>query len=72
MVPVIYAPEAERDLEMVTAHIALDNPNAAEQFGYRLIARAELSGTFPKLGPPCMASATSAFYWKVPFRFTTV
>jgi plasmid stabilization system protein ParE len=42
MVPVIYAPEAERDLDAITAHIAQNNPNAAEQFGYRLIARAEL------------------------------
>jgi toxin ParE1/3/4 len=52
MVPVIYAPEAERDLDRITAHIARDNPKAAEQFGYRLIARAELLGVFPKLGRP--------------------
>jgi plasmid stabilization system protein ParE len=52
MVPVIYAPEAERDLDAITAHIAQDNPKAAEQFGYRLIARAELLGVFPKLGRP--------------------
>jgi plasmid stabilization system protein ParE len=44
MVPVIYAPEAERDLDEITAYIAKDNPKAAEQFGYRLIARAELLG----------------------------
>jgi toxin ParE1/3/4 len=52
MVPVIYAPEAEHDLDEITAYIAKDNPKAAEQFGYRLIARAELLGTFPKLGRP--------------------
>jgi plasmid stabilization system protein ParE len=52
MVPVIYAPEAERDLDGITAYIAHDNPKAAEQFGYRLIARAELLGTFPRLGRP--------------------
>jgi plasmid stabilization system protein ParE len=52
MVPVIYAPEAERDLDGITAYIAKDNPKAAEQFGYRLIARAELLGAFPKLGRP--------------------
>ena len=52
MVPVIYAPEAERDLDAITAYIAQDNPKAAEQFGYRLIARAELLGVFPKLGRP--------------------
>jgi plasmid stabilization system protein ParE len=52
MVPVIYAPEAERDLDAITAYIAQDNPKAAEQFGYRLIARAELLGAFPKLGRP--------------------
>jgi plasmid stabilization system protein ParE len=51
-VPVIYAPEAERDLDEITAYIAKDNPKAAEQFGYRLIARAELLGTFPTLGRP--------------------
>jgi len=32
MVPVIYAPEAERDLDAITAYIAKDNPKAAEQF----------------------------------------
>ena len=52
MVPVIYAPEAERDLDAITAYIAKDNPKAAEQFGYWLIARAELLGIFPKLGRP--------------------
>jgi plasmid stabilization system protein ParE len=52
MVPVIYAPEAERDLDAITAHIAQDNPKAAEQFGFRLIARAGLLGVFPKLGRP--------------------
>jgi plasmid stabilization system protein ParE len=31
MVPVIYALEAERDLEAITAYIAKDNPKAAEQ-----------------------------------------
>jgi plasmid stabilization system protein ParE len=31
MVPVIYAPEAERDLDAITAYIAKDNPKAAEQ-----------------------------------------
>ena len=28
MVPVIYAPEAERDLDEITAYIAKDNPKA--------------------------------------------
>lgn len=36
MVPVIYAPEAERDLEATTAFIANENPKAAEQFGFRI------------------------------------
>jgi plasmid stabilization system protein ParE len=54
MVPVIYAPEAERDLEAITAFIAKDNPKAAEQFGFRLIERAELLGVFPKLGRPVL------------------
>jgi toxin ParE1/3/4 len=54
MVPVIYAPEAERDLESITAFIAKDNPKAAEQFGFRLIERAELLGMFPKLGRPVL------------------
>ena len=54
MVPVIYAPEAERDLESITTFIARDNPEAAEQFGLRLIERAELLGAFPKLGRPVL------------------
>jgi hypothetical protein len=36
MVPVIYAPEAEHDLDAITAYTAKDNPNAAKQFGYRI------------------------------------
>ena len=60
MVPVIYAPEAERDLDGITAYIAKDNPKAAEQFGYRLIARAELLGTFPRLGRPVPRQAQRA------------
>ena len=52
MVPVIYAPEAERDLEAITVFIAKDNPKAAEKFGFRLIERAELLGSFPRLGRP--------------------
>lgn len=38
--------------DAITAYIAKDNPKAAEQFGHRLIARAELLGIFPKLGCP--------------------
>jgi toxin ParE1/3/4 len=52
MVPVIYAPEAEHDLEAITAFIAKDNPRAAEEVGFRLIDRAELLGAFPRLGRP--------------------
>jgi plasmid stabilization system protein ParE len=52
MVPVIYAPEAERGLEAITAFIAKDNPRAAEQFGFRLIERAELLGSFPMMARP--------------------
>jgi ParE toxin of type II toxin-antitoxin system, parDE len=47
MVPVIYAPEAERDLEAITAFVAKDNSRAAEQFGFRLSERAEILGAFP-------------------------
>jgi plasmid stabilization system protein ParE len=54
MVPVIYAPEAERDLEAITIYIAKDNPRAAELFGFRLIERAELLGIFPNLGRPVL------------------
>jgi plasmid stabilization system protein ParE len=54
MVPVIYAPEAERDLEAIATFIAKDNPLAAEQFGFRLIERAELLGIFPRLGRPVL------------------
>jgi ParE toxin of type II toxin-antitoxin system, parDE len=73
MVPVIYAPEAERDLDRITAYIAKDNPKAAEQFGYRLIARApSFSVLFQTSDVPCTASATSAFCWKAQFKFTIV
>ena len=57
MVPLIYSPEAERDLETITAFIAKDNPKAAEQFGFRLIEHAELLSVFPKLGRPVLGKS---------------
>src|SRR6267378_2241431 len=56
MVPVIYAPEAERDLDAITAYIAKDNPKAAEQFGYRLIARADWCAELHRLRGVFLAS----------------
>jgi plasmid stabilization system protein ParE len=70
VVPVIYAPEAERDLDGITVYIAKDNPKAAEQFGYRLIARAELLGTFPKLGRPVHGKRNVRVLLESPFKFT--
>ena len=56
MVPVIYAPEAERDLDAITAYIAKDNPKAAEQSGYRLIARADWCAELHRLRGVFLAS----------------
>jgi toxin ParE1/3/4 len=68
MVPVTYAPEAERDLEAITAYIAKDNPTAAEQFGFRLIERAELLGMFPKLGRPVFEKQGVRFLLETPVK----
>jgi toxin ParE1/3/4 len=68
MVPVIYAPEAERDLETITAFIAKDNPRAAERFGFRLINRVELLGSFPKLGRPVPEKQTVRVLAEGPVR----
>jgi len=73
MVPVIYAPEAERDLDEITAYIAKDNPKAAEQFGYRLIARApSFSALFQSSAVLCTVSAVYAFCSRAQFEFTIV
>ena len=72
MVPVIYAPEAERDLEAITTFIAKDNHLAAEQFGFRLIERAELLGIFPRLGHPILGKQdVRVFCWKGRLESTT-
>ncbi len=63
MVPVIYAPEAERDLDAITRHIAQDNPKAAEQFGYRLIARAEIAPILRSTGNQSIRILTYARLW---------
>jgi plasmid stabilization system protein ParE len=68
MVPVIYAPEAERDLEAITAFIAKDNPRAAEQFGLRLIDRAELLGAFPALGRPVLGKPNVRVLLETPVK----
>ena len=47
---VIFAPQAIQWLEQIVTHIAKDNPDAALQFGMRLVDHAELLADFPELG----------------------
>lgn len=68
MVPVIYAPEAEGDLEAITSFIAKNNPRAAEQFGFRLIDRAELLGAFPMLGRPVLGKPNVRVLLETPVK----
>jgi toxin ParE1/3/4 len=68
MVPVIYAPEAEGDLEAITAFIAKNNPRAAEQLGFRLIDRAELLGAFPMLGRPVLGKPNVRVLLETPVK----
>ena len=44
------SPRALRDLEETVRFIAADNPQAAEQFGYRLVNEAEAIGPHPLAG----------------------
>ena len=73
MVPVIYAPEAERDLDAITAYIAKRIiPKRLNSLGIALSHVRSCSAFFQSLEVPCTASATSAFCWKLRFKFTTV
>jgi len=46
---IILSPETEQDLDEIVAHIAKDNPAAAEKFGIRLLDRVEILKFFPRL-----------------------
>ena len=70
MVPVIYAPEAERELDTIPAFIARDNPKAAQQFGFRLIEHAELLSVFPKLARPVLGKSDVHVLLEGPVRIT--
>ena len=47
---VIFAPEAERDLDEIIAYIAQDNPEAARRFGSELAAQARSLASLPYRG----------------------
>ena len=47
---VILSPQSLRDLEEIVGFIAMDNPQAADRFGQRLITEAEAVGPYPFAG----------------------
>jgi len=47
---VIFAPEAERDLDEIIAYIAQDSPEAARRFGAELAAQARSLASLPYRG----------------------
>jgi len=47
---IVFTKPAIADLEGLVSFIARDNPQAAEQFGYEIIAKAEKLDLFPLLG----------------------
>lgn len=47
---VILSPAAIKDLELIVRYISLDNPQAAERFGNRLIDEAMSLADFPERG----------------------
>ena len=47
---IVFTKPAIADLERLVSYIARDNPQAAERFGYEIIAKAEKLDSFPLLG----------------------
>jgi toxin ParE1/3/4 len=47
---VVFMRRAVRDLEIITAQIAREDPQAAERFGLKLIEEALTLGRFPRIG----------------------
>jgi plasmid stabilization system protein ParE len=64
---VIFAPQAIERLSIIVGHIAHDNSTAAEQFGLRLIAQAEMLADFPELGTPYRRRNNVRRLWCKPY-----
>jgi toxin ParE1/3/4 len=47
---IIWSKQALDDLRGIVVFIARDNPDAAAQFGYRLISKVDLLSEFPAMG----------------------
>jgi plasmid stabilization system protein ParE len=47
---IIWARQAREDLRDIVTFIALDNPIAAETFGYLLMTKVDTLASFPRLG----------------------
>ena len=53
---IVWTAQAREDLSSIVRFIAMDNPTAAEAFGYLLISKVELLANHPHLGrivPEC-------------------
>jgi toxin ParE1/3/4 len=47
---IIWSQQAREDLRDIVTFIALDNPTAAESFGYLLMTKVDALAQFPRLG----------------------
>jgi|WetSurMetagenome_2_1015567.scaffolds.fasta_scaffold1236324_2 toxin ParE1/3/4 len=47
---IIWSRQAREDLRDIVTFIALDNPTAAEAFGYLLMTKVDALASFPRLG----------------------
>ena len=47
---IVWSKQALEDLHGVVVFIARDNPEVAASFGYRLISKVDMLGSFPEMG----------------------
>jgi len=56
--PVIWTPQAKRDLRRIKSYIARDSPSAAKAFIRRIQERARKIGVMPTAGSPVLEATT--------------
>ena len=77
---IIFSPESLEHLGEIVQHIALDNPDAALNFGMKLLDRTALLADFPELGQPYLkrpgvrrlSFKPYAIYYRVRYETQTV
>ena len=59
---VIFSARSRTDFEQIVRYIARDDPGAAERFGLKLIAQAELLADAPEMGPRLPHRPSTRFF----------